>query len=148
MLTQACPLKGKARTRISLCKAKQRGLKASRWWQDDGLMLSLASSFVNIKGKGVKLNASFAHSKRISALAEVEKDWQNFWRLHEAKFKEVHFGRLFDESMRTLSCPKFKKDLGISPLNLLLLKTSEFNNGMDEFETLEILEIGRWDHTG
>ncbi|GJX48676.1 hypothetical protein Tco_0273866 [Tanacetum coccineum] len=62
---------------ISLCKAKQKGLKASRWWQDGGLMLILNKVLLlpslTSKGKGVKLNASLAHSERISALAEVEK---------------------------------------------------------------------------
>nr|GEZ27717.1 cytochrome c biogenesis FN, mitochondrial [Tanacetum cinerariifolium] len=57
----------------SLCKAKQRGLKASRWCQDGVLNKVLLLPSLTSKGKGVKLNASLVHSERISALAEVEK---------------------------------------------------------------------------
>ncbi|GJS45536.1 hypothetical protein Tco_0595657 [Tanacetum coccineum] len=72
--------------------AKQRGLKASRWWQDGGLMLILNKVLLlpslTSKGKGVKLNASLAHSERISALAEVEKGEEGTSRLREEALRE------------------------------------------------------------
>nr|GEZ52093.1 hypothetical protein [Tanacetum cinerariifolium] len=41
------------------------------------------------KGKGVKLNASLAHSKRISALDEVEKGEEGTSRLREEALREL-----------------------------------------------------------
>ncbi|GJW85272.1 reverse transcriptase domain-containing protein [Tanacetum coccineum] len=48
------------------------------------LLLPLLTS----KGKGVKLNASLAHSERISALAEVEKGEEGTSRLREEALRE------------------------------------------------------------
>nr|GEY79000.1 hypothetical protein [Tanacetum cinerariifolium] len=74
--------------RISLCKAKQRGLKASRWWQDGVLNKVLLLPSLTSKGNGVKLNASLVHSERISALAEVEKGEEGTSRLREEALRE------------------------------------------------------------
>ncbi|GJX52335.1 hypothetical protein Tco_0280704 [Tanacetum coccineum] len=93
--------------------AKQRGLKASRWWQDGGLMLILNKVLLlpslTSKGKGVKLNASLAHSERISALAEVEK------------VSEGCFGKAYER----LSCDGRSVAGGVNtcPLAGLLAKT-------------------------
>ncbi|GJR78923.1 hypothetical protein Tco_0149708 [Tanacetum coccineum] len=120
MLAQACPLKGKARTSgtgdvdsTESAYAKQRGLKASRWWQDGGLMLILNKVLLlpslTSKGKGVKLNASLAHSERISALAEVEKDQKAFIRgswsdsENDAKDKTNDETCLMDQSLNEVT---------------------------------------------
>ncbi|GJT90170.1 hypothetical protein Tco_1079015 [Tanacetum coccineum] len=81
--------------------AKQRGLKASRWWQDGGLMLILNKVLLlpslTSKGKGVKLNASLAHSERISTLAEVEKGEEGTSCLREEALREQGASLLLSE---------------------------------------------------